>query len=146
MKAISLWQPWASAIALGLKTIEKRGHLTHYRGPLAIHAAQKKSGDLKDAFAYEFLFDFRAVGVSSFVELPLGAIVAVCDLVDCVPTEEFVEWEEGKPGRVITGLERQFGNYEVGRFAWVLANVRKLETPVPFKGRQGFFNVEDSLL
>lgn len=41
MKALTLWQPWASLIAIGAKTIETRGWSTSYRGPLAIHAAQR---------------------------------------------------------------------------------------------------------
>ena len=35
MKAISLWQPWASAVALGSKRVETRSWSTSYRGPLA---------------------------------------------------------------------------------------------------------------
>jgi hypothetical protein len=41
MNAISLWQPWATAIALGSKRIETRPWATAYRGPLAIHAAKR---------------------------------------------------------------------------------------------------------
>jgi len=41
IKAISLWQPWASAMALGFKKNETRHWATKYRGPLLIHAAQK---------------------------------------------------------------------------------------------------------
>jgi hypothetical protein len=41
MKAISLWQPWATLVAIGAKTIETRGWSTSYRGPIAIHAAKK---------------------------------------------------------------------------------------------------------
>jgi len=49
MKALSLWQPWASAIALGSKRIETRGWATSYRGPLAIHAAKRcVKGELAD--------------------------------------------------------------------------------------------------
>lgn len=40
MKAITIWQPWASAIAHGLKGIETRSWGTKYRGLLAIHAAK----------------------------------------------------------------------------------------------------------
>lgn len=42
MKALTLWQPWASLIAVGAKTIETRGWATNYRGPLAIHAAKRR--------------------------------------------------------------------------------------------------------
>lgn len=38
MKALTLHQPWASLVALGVKTVETRGWATSYRGPLAIHA------------------------------------------------------------------------------------------------------------
>lgn len=38
MKAITLHQPWASLIALGVKTVETRSWNTNYRGTLAIHA------------------------------------------------------------------------------------------------------------
>ncbi|TRU31740.1 MAG: ASCH domain-containing protein [Microcystis aeruginosa Ma_QC_B_20070730_S2] len=41
MKAISLWQPWASLVANGLKLYETRGWPTKYRGVLAIHAAKR---------------------------------------------------------------------------------------------------------
>lgn len=49
MKAISLHQPWATAMALGLKKIETRGRLTHVRGQLVIHAASRASGDVRAA-------------------------------------------------------------------------------------------------
>lgn len=41
MKTLSLWQPFAQAISLGIKKHETRGWKTDYRGPLAIHAAKK---------------------------------------------------------------------------------------------------------
>lgn len=40
MKALTLWQPWASLVALGVKTIETRSWSTSHRGPLAIHASK----------------------------------------------------------------------------------------------------------
>ena len=42
MKAITLRQPWASLVALGVKAIETRSWSTRYRGPLAIHAAARQ--------------------------------------------------------------------------------------------------------
>lgn len=43
MRAISLWQPWASLVVLGAKKIETRHWSTNYRGPLLIHAAKRTS-------------------------------------------------------------------------------------------------------
>ena len=44
IKALSLWQPWASAIAVGYKHYETRSWKTDYRGWLGIHAAKTKRG------------------------------------------------------------------------------------------------------
>lgn len=41
MKALTLWQPWASLVALGEKKIETRTWSTTYRGTLAIHASNQ---------------------------------------------------------------------------------------------------------
>ena len=41
MKAITIWQPWGSAIAIEAKGYETRGWATSYRGPIAIHAAKR---------------------------------------------------------------------------------------------------------
>lgn len=41
MKALSLWQPYASFMNHYLKWNETRNRLTHYRGELAICSAQR---------------------------------------------------------------------------------------------------------
>ena len=45
MKAITIWQPWASLLACGGKRFETRSWATSYRGPIAIHAAKKSVFD-----------------------------------------------------------------------------------------------------
>jgi hypothetical protein len=42
MKAISLWQPWAWAMAEGIKRIETRSWPISYRGDLVICSAKRK--------------------------------------------------------------------------------------------------------
>lgn len=41
-RCISLWQPWATLIAIGEKKIETRSWNPYYRGWMAIHAAKTK--------------------------------------------------------------------------------------------------------
>ena len=41
LKAITIHQPWADAILLGLKHYETRSWHTAYRGPIAIHASKR---------------------------------------------------------------------------------------------------------
>jgi activating signal cointegrator 1 len=139
MKAISLWQPWASAIALGLKQIETRHWLTYYGGPIAIHAAQRWTED--QLFALERLCNqfpiaraqFDALLKKNGGQLPRGAIVAIAEMEDCVLTHAISP---------LTEMERAWGDYSAGRYGWILRNVRPLETPIPMCGRQGLFNVE----
>jgi len=54
MKAISLWQPWATLISIGAKRIETRSWETLYRGSIVIHAAKRWSKDQRGA---QGLFD-----------------------------------------------------------------------------------------
>ena len=44
IKAITIYQPWASLKACGAKKFETRGWATNYRGPIAIHAAKQYFG------------------------------------------------------------------------------------------------------
>lgn len=215
MKAITLWQPWASLIAVGAKTIETRGRQTHYRGPLAIHAATRRPGLMhlpplerrrraeeppptwlvvdtitdpaytgprpqgsrvpKRAQAPTLFFPStgphgrphvpgtHAIEQGTAVYLPLGAVVATCELVDVVPTdtmEGFARigdhdcddpscWlDEHEPpcdygGRRWDLAEnRPLGDFTPGRFAWLLADVEPVDPPVPASGRQWLWEWE----
>lgn len=153
MKTISLWQPYASLIAIGAKKIETRGWPTKYRGPLAIHAAKKWDRDVKETILSE---PFRRALIEGgctltslpgcdAITLPLGKVVCVCELTDCALVE--LGYLEGKTKNYDwpEHPESDFGNYGLNRFAWILSNVRKLSEPIPWVGRQGFFDVPDEL-
>src|SRR2546430_14165246 len=88
VKAISLWQPWATAVAIGAKTIETRNWWTGYRGRLAIHAAKKDTPELREFFAWHACDALRKAGITSFEQLPLGAIIATCRLTECLHTTD----------------------------------------------------------
>ena len=132
MKALTLTQPWASAVAFGYKHIETRSWQTSYRGRLAIHAAKGFPG-----WAKEFAQQERAVGRYPGEGIPLGAIVAVATLVRIRRAEE-VAYEIG-------GLERLYGDYSFGRFAWVLEDIDPLTEPVYCTGAQGLWDVHPDI-
>jgi hypothetical protein len=126
MMAISLWQPWATAMALSEKTIETRSWPTRHRGLLAIHAAQK-------------LVDVSAlVGVREFAKgrfLPLGAVLAVVSLDGCKEALSYksiykLDWKEAI-----------WGNFEPGRWCWTTSNLRPMGVPILCRGRQGLFKL-----
>lgn len=165
MKGISLWQPWASALALGSKLFETRGWQTKYRGELAIQAAQMR----RDATALINTKPWRgALHEMTLDAMPFGEIVCVATLIDCVPTEtiklegadetpplDYIDhsWESpwvereggGKSRQNYSWMESEMGDFSDGRFAWVFDNVRMLSTPLPFKASQGLFNVPDDI-
>ena len=102
IKALTLYQPWAQLVSLGVKTIETRSWSTRYRGPLAIHASVRTPlkrqwflGDyyigrkwvpLRDAHGLSFVLYHRSTDYDKFEEeLCFGAIVAIAELVDVVP-------------------------------------------------------------
>ena len=148
MKALSLWEPWASAIALGLKRCETRHWPTFYRGPLAIHAAKSKAGR-ED---YESLRELGQLPdwFPRWGDLPFGSILCVGTLIKVGRTESIVAAYNAADcpaaARGVWEMERWLGNYTPGRYGWLLDNVRKLPEPIPFKGAQGLFEVPDELV
>ena len=131
MRAISLWQPWASLWCAGVKQHETRHWPTSYRGILLVHAALRKPqlyerapDPFTDIVAREF-------GSAWAKYLPYGAIVGAVRLVRCQPTDR-----EGWANEE----DRLCGNWEPGRFAWKAVNFALLESPIPCRGRQSFFD------
>lgn len=131
MKAITIHHPWASLIACGEKRIETRSWPTKYRGEIAIHAGIKPIP--RDYYGIRDL-------LPCVCDFPYGKVIAIAELVDCLQvsatfndTGPFSAMLENL--RSINGKEFMFGDYTPGRYAWILANVRRIE-PVPAKGMQ----------
>lgn len=127
MKAISLYQPWATLVATRAKRLETRGWYSAYRGTLAIHASKKfTAADRALCFQEPFRSALEAAGYHHPNDLPLGAVVATATLSAVQPITE-----RNTPPEP----ERSFGNYSVpGRFAFVLDDVTPLPIPIPAKG------------
>jgi activating signal cointegrator 1 len=146
MKAISLWQPWASAMALGCKRNETRSWPTKYRGDLIICSAQHRIAEIGLDTA-EAMLDSDMVNketdrsvADSLNRLPYGAALCVVDLYDCRRSDEFAEFFS--PAR-LDKRERLWGNYDFGRWVWMTRNCRRLAKPVPVKGKQGLFELSE---
>ena len=169
-RCLSLWQPWASAVAEGLKSIETRHWGTSYRGWLAMHATQRPPDTVVPGLglsgpvggddphhAMDLLDGTR-------LRLPLGAVVAVARLVDVVPmgdadddpirdgfayvaaNEELGDRWTREAGVVWIGPGQEpWGDYTPGRYAWLLSDVRKLPEPIPARGKQGLWEPDDEL-
>ena len=140
MKALPLWQPWASLVAMGAKRVETRGYSPWRLGlqlgqRIAIHATKRES----ELWLCEQEYFFDYVGGQS---LPLGALIATCTLARAS------EITEASAAALLehNPQEHAFGHYAPGRWAWVLTDVLALPEPVPFRGSQGTFDVPDELM
>ena len=115
LKALSVRQPWAWLIVNGYKDIENRIWATNVRGPVLIHAGRSKRDFALDCLDYVQ----TKYGVAVPEELPLGGIIGVVEIVDCV--------------------QHHSSPWFRGPYGWVLANPRRLPfTPCP--GKLKFFS------
>jgi hypothetical protein len=88
--------------------------------------------------------------------LPLGAAIALVDLVDCLPVTNAGDGHHPNIHRIFhaaDGLWRSpvegpasnitdqlpYGDFTPGRYGWLLDSIRPLPEPVPVKGRQGLW-------
>lgn len=124
MKALSIIQPHATLIMLGVKPYETRSWPTNFRGYLAIHAG-KKLDDLALCFREKYRQPLVSAGIHKGADLPLGAVLGVVKLVDCIRAEQ--------------AHDKTFGNFEQGRWAWRLEVVEVFPKPINAHGNQGLW-------
>lgn len=116
MKALTLYQPWASLIADGRKTVETRSWGTKHRGLLAIHAGTTVDKEACKQFGY----DPRTI--------PTGCILCIVRVVDVVQFPS----DKAPPD--------EYGDFSPGRHGWILQPSRVLKNPLPIKGSMGLWN------
>lgn len=131
MKTVTILRPWPHLIVHGLKRVENRTWDSGYRGPLAIHAGKGEFGQ----------YD----GPMPPGPQAAGAIVAIAEL-NIVFTSRAIE----HPGFETTAPLRyrwlKGHLHATGPLCWVLDNVRRLVTPIPWRGAQGLWDLPDHLL
>ncbi|WP_445222228.1 ASCH domain-containing protein [Bradyrhizobium sp. Pa8] len=137
IKAISLWQPWASLWVSPNKLHETRHWSTPYRGQLLVHAAKKIVFDLDEELADIVVSEF---GGHWGMDLPTGAIVGVVDLTDVIPTEKL--YMKG----FMDDADMACGDFSAGRFGWRRGSYRRFREPIPYRGHQRIFNVQRSVV
>ena len=135
-RSIVLWEPWATLVALKLKTYETRPksiNWINYRGVLLIQAAATWKPE-----GLEFLRVLNDEGHRfSLTDFSPGHIVAMTHMTDCQPTQSVVA-SVGKNDLLM-------GNWEDDRWAITLSNVRALPRPIPHVSGEGLRKVPVSL-
>jgi hypothetical protein len=145
IRALTIRQPWASAITFGDKRVENRTKPTTYRGLLAIHAGLTVDWDAAEKA-------WPAAGLAPYVfgaprsawtaSLPLGAVIAVAELAGCHDDGAATCLKpHGRRGGLVmcSPWARGFS------WHWELGAVRPLGTPVPCKGALGLWRLPEDV-
>lgn len=117
--ALSLRQPWAYAVLHLGKDVENRRWRSRYRGRVILHASQTF-----DPVGLEYL---RHAGFEVPAALPRGAYVGEVTVVSCVGAAD---------------CESPWG---FGPWCYSLERPAAYRTPVPGKGRLGFYHVPEEV-
>lgn len=152
VRAISLHQPFASLMAIGIKKNETRRRATKVRGPLVICAAKRRPwlNELSIQLQ-QVIWKHRATLLPMVTihsskmndkdlqyildNLPMGKALCQVEVVDSIVIEE-----KFSAGLIVNNPEEYFsGNYWEGRHAWVTENLVTFKEPFPVVGLQGFF-------
>ena len=161
MKAVTLYQPWASML---LAMPNTKTHETRSWAPprslvgqtLAIHAGKRPIDDESAELLHHVQLDGRALP-----DFPLGAIVGTARLtkvvrVDTIDTSLMgsiltvtVKDAYGSPQAKVTSLDvsgcSDWGDYGPGRVLWFVDQRRIFDEPISFRGRQGIWNWPESV-
>jgi activating signal cointegrator 1 len=145
MKCISVWDPWATLIAIGAKGYETRS----WRPPealigerIAIHASKNQDG--MRAFAQDKTLQrlawtaMHAAGIDAADPFRPGWIIATARIAFVIPTD-------GMLAPDVLPDEKAMGDWSPGRFAWRLTDLRTGFGPMAVRGKQGLFDVPSEL-
>lgn len=145
MKALTIWQPWASLIVAGAKPVEWRG----WPAPrwiigqrIAIHAGARPARADEIADILERIDDVETSLVGEIARpliernhtknWPLSSVLGTARVGRPIPVLEWLK--EYAPGFLDSD------RVDHSKFAWPLTDIERFEPPVPARGAQGFWN------
>lgn len=156
MRGLSLTQPWASLVAIGAKQWETRSWPTQFRGQIVIHASKSYPKDCRELEYEEPFLSALKRGLPSPHMLPTGSVIGLATIENCLPTSQFKPAFLTSEARAIVhdlrGIitisheEYEFGDYSEGRYAFRIANVMQLRTPIPCRSALNFWPVPDAVV
>lgn len=143
---LTLWQPWATLLAYGIKRNETRPKATTALGTTLIHAAKSLPpsdvrlhllGSTPDARAIREALE--RIGCKHFQELPTGCIVGEVNFTECIT----VEYAEPNTA-LLRSLkdnpnERHYGDFSVGRSIWMGKDHKAYKLDIPYTNGQGYY-------
>jgi hypothetical protein len=144
MKALTIWQPWATLIMAGAKTVEWRGWccpkwIVGQR--IAVHAGARpaRADEIADIIARIDDEETSLIGEIARPLLasvhrkgwPLSSILGTAIIGKPVPALDWVR----------ANCKKEFDSDRIDqhKFAWPLSKIERFEPPIPQRGAQGFW-------
>jgi hypothetical protein len=145
MKALTIWQPWASLIMAGAKPVEWRGWACPrwiIGQRIAIHAGARAAkpaeiADIIERIDYEessLVAELaRPLLVSVHIRSwPLSSMLGTAIIGAPIPALQWAQ-KNFRPGFDSERIDHS-------KFAWPLSDIERFEPPIPARGMQGFWN------
>ena len=131
MKCLSIQQPWASLICGGIKDVENRSWLVNDApGRILIPAGKSmRFNPEENPLFFEVLMSnaITCGYIPEIADMPMGAIIGYADIVGF--TEECTsDWAQVGHG---------------AEWKWQIENAKLFKKPIPYRGRQGLFDVPE---
>lgn len=145
MKALTVWQPWASLIIAGAKRVEWRGWacprwVIGHR--IAIHAGARpvRADEIADILARIDAGETdltpelaRALLERNHIrQWPLSSVLGTAIIGAAIPA---LDWVRAHAPDFLDS-----DRIDHSKFAWPLSEIDRFEPPVPGRGAQGFWN------
>lgn len=123
MSCLSIREPWATLIVLGLKPVENRTWWSNHRGPLLIHASRTFEKDdwvwIQNAFPIDAVKVMESLKTAKFGS---GEIIGSVNMIECVRIHP--------------------SPYFFGPFGFVFENAIRFDQFIPYRGQYGIFEVK----
>lgn len=153
MKVLTVWQPWATLIAIGAKPYEFRSHDYRRRNAkvegqrIAIHAGTRRVKPDEVRGLIRHLDAHGSAGTALVVEVARPYLVHVLNHPEAVAYSAIVATATlGSPTMAyLLNRPTDSDRFEHSLFGWPMMEIAPVMPPVPVRGFQGFWNYEGSL-
>jgi hypothetical protein len=130
MKVLTLRQPYASLVILGIKKYETRQWYMKHRGPILIHAAKHPAHNAQRVLRSLPHFPY------SLADLPTQAIIGQVTIAQCFDAA-FLHPD---------AQQYKLGFFQAGYFAYELTDPLPTASPLPHPGKMGLWELDDDQL
>jgi len=140
MKTLTIQQPYAGLLILGIKKNETRSWNTKHRGKLAIHSSAKMTADGKQTLEWlsKELPDVFFPGSEAMIMCTrLGMVLGTVNVIETFSTNSSYNVAVHTES-----LERYLGDYSANRYFWKCEDPVQFASPVPAVGKLSIWNWE----